>query len=505
MAVAPPVPPRPTSTAPVLALVLAACGQAARRPSAPAAARTPIRFALDWTPNTNHTGLYVAQQQGWFDRRRARRAVPALQQHPARHARRLRRRRVRHQLPGLVHLREGRRRRHRLGDGDRCSTGPRRSRVRADRTDITSPADLDGKTYGGFGAAYEVPKMQAVINDGGRDGRRSRRSCSAPRPTRPSTPGRSTSPSRSSPGRASRRSCADQPLKTFNYADYGFPDAYSVLVIGNGTWLQDHPDEAKAFVQAAAAGLPARRRRPGEGRRAADRRPTRAPSPSPSWSRRARRCSPSGTCATSRARSGRRRWRSGRGSPASCSTRAAVGTGREAADGAAGLRDAVHRRVPARRDPRGRAHHADRAGGAAAGARACGGAGTGERHDAAVALALPPVHLAATTADARHPGRPCPPRPRGPAPPALAAAVPPLVLVAAGLVAWQWLVTATGVRPQVLPSPLRVLEQGWAARERSGPAPSRPWRSRPSDSRCRWPWAGRSRSPSTSRRGCGGR
>jgi hypothetical protein len=41
---------------------------------------------------------------------------------------------------------------------------------------------------------------------------------------------------------------------------------------------------------------------------------------------------------------------------------------------------------------------------------------------------------------------------------AFAAAVPSLVLVAAGLVAWQWLVTATGVRPQVLPSPLRVAE-----------------------------------------------
>ena len=31
-----------------------------------AAAPTTVRFALDWTPNTNHTGLYVAQQQGWF-------------------------------------------------------------------------------------------------------------------------------------------------------------------------------------------------------------------------------------------------------------------------------------------------------------------------------------------------------------------------------------------------------------------------------------------------------
>jgi ABC-type nitrate/sulfonate/bicarbonate transport system permease component len=42
---------------------------------------------------------------------------------------------------------------------------------------------------------------------------------------------------------------------------------------------------------------------------------------------------------------------------------------------------------------------------------------------------------------------------------------PPLVLVALGLAVWQWYVTAAGVRPQVLPSPLRVVEQGWAYRE----------------------------------------
>ncbi|APC49695.1 ABC transporter substrate-binding protein [Virgibacillus halodenitrificans] len=27
---------------------------------------TPIKFALDWTPNTNHTGLYVAKEKGYF-------------------------------------------------------------------------------------------------------------------------------------------------------------------------------------------------------------------------------------------------------------------------------------------------------------------------------------------------------------------------------------------------------------------------------------------------------
>ena len=28
---------------------------------------TVVRFALDWTPNTNHTGLYVALERGYFD------------------------------------------------------------------------------------------------------------------------------------------------------------------------------------------------------------------------------------------------------------------------------------------------------------------------------------------------------------------------------------------------------------------------------------------------------
>ena len=27
---------------------------------------THIDFCLDYTPNTNHTGIYVAQKKGWF-------------------------------------------------------------------------------------------------------------------------------------------------------------------------------------------------------------------------------------------------------------------------------------------------------------------------------------------------------------------------------------------------------------------------------------------------------
>jgi ABC-type nitrate/sulfonate/bicarbonate transport system permease component len=45
-----------------------------------------------------------------------------------------------------------------------------------------------------------------------------------------------------------------------------------------------------------------------------------------------------------------------------------------------------------------------------------------------------------------------------------AAVAPSLVLVGLGLAVWQWYVAANDVRPQVLPSPLRVVEQGWAFR-----------------------------------------
>ena len=43
---------------------LTACGQE----QAPSDGREKITFVLDWTPNTNHTGLYVALANGYFDR-----------------------------------------------------------------------------------------------------------------------------------------------------------------------------------------------------------------------------------------------------------------------------------------------------------------------------------------------------------------------------------------------------------------------------------------------------
>lgn len=58
------------ATAVVMALSLAACGsaqQSANGESGENKDLQKITFVLDWTPNTNHTGLYVAMAKGYFE------------------------------------------------------------------------------------------------------------------------------------------------------------------------------------------------------------------------------------------------------------------------------------------------------------------------------------------------------------------------------------------------------------------------------------------------------
>ncbi|RHV30103.1 ABC transporter substrate-binding protein [Ruminococcus sp. OM05-10BH] len=52
-------------TAGCMALSLAACGSG--EISQGENEKEKITFVLDWTPNTNHTGLYVAQEKGYFE------------------------------------------------------------------------------------------------------------------------------------------------------------------------------------------------------------------------------------------------------------------------------------------------------------------------------------------------------------------------------------------------------------------------------------------------------
>ena len=51
----------------LLVFTFAACGKKEEKQESKQEGKQKITFVLDWTPNTNHTGLYVAQAKGYFE------------------------------------------------------------------------------------------------------------------------------------------------------------------------------------------------------------------------------------------------------------------------------------------------------------------------------------------------------------------------------------------------------------------------------------------------------
>lgn len=234
----------------LLLVVLAGCAGPAAAPvgSGP----TTVRIALDWTPNTNHTGIYVAQQLGWFTEAGLDVQILPYNQSPPETL-------VSSGAAEFGVSFQDTFTYAKASGADVTSVmailqhWASEIAVRADRTDITSPRDLDGKVYGGFGAPSEEPKMRAVIQDAGGRGE-----------FEAVVLGTSayealyagqvdfTEPFVAWEGIEAE--LRGQPLRTFAYTDYGFPDAYAVLLIGNSPWLAENPETAAKLVQAVQRG-----------------------------------------------------------------------------------------------------------------------------------------------------------------------------------------------------------------------------------------------------------
>ncbi|UGT62602.1 ABC transporter substrate-binding protein [Nocardia asteroides] len=214
-----------------------------------------IRFALDWTPNTNHTGLYVALQRGYFadagldvevlpynntavgtvvDAGNAEFGISTQGQSTFARASGA------HTVSVLAPLRH-------------WATG---IGVRADRADITTPRDLDGKTYAGFGEPGEVEVLQQVIrNDGGTgDFTAVTLGTSAYEAVYSGQADFTVSYLAWEGIEAEHHGT---PMKYLRYTDFGFPDSYAILIDGNQDWLTANPERAAKFVQALQRGYQA--------------------------------------------------------------------------------------------------------------------------------------------------------------------------------------------------------------------------------------------------------
>lgn len=247
----------------VLALAIGGCGAANSTPAAspsassgsavaPAMRVGTVRLALDWTPNTNHTGFFVARERGWYGEQGVELDVlPYTGTTPE----------------ALIAA----------GQAD-CGIGFHDSLTFAvaagvpavsvmailqrtaqeiavlEASDIERPRDLDGRTYAGFGYPNEVPTLEAVIRADGGVGE-------FDTVTLDTAAYEALYAERADFAitftawegiEARQREIA---LRTFAFTDYGFPDFYQVVLACDTRFLEREPDLAARFVRATARGF----------------------------------------------------------------------------------------------------------------------------------------------------------------------------------------------------------------------------------------------------------
>lgn len=225
-----------------------AAGGSASGQAGPAVA---VTLALDWTPNTNHTGIFVAQQLGYY---RAAgidlKIVPYGSTAPETLV-------ATHKADFGISYQDGLTEAAATG-GDITSVFAITQKtdvvigVRAD-SGITSPKQLDGKTYAGYGSPLEAPMLKYVIKQAGGTGSfknvtlntdayqalyAGQADFALPEPT----------------WEVIQARLVGKPLRTFDVSDYGFPPIYSALIASSHQYLSAHADTARRFLAATLKG-----------------------------------------------------------------------------------------------------------------------------------------------------------------------------------------------------------------------------------------------------------
>lgn len=216
------------------------------------AAAQKITVALDWTVNTNHIGLFVARDKGFY--KDAGLDVEILPYGDTGSGTLVANRVADFGISGALGLFT-----QKSAGADlravyavvQSETG--RVVFNADRAAIKSPRDLDGLTYGGFGSAWENALISTIIrHDGGKGDFKT------------VTLGTSAYDALASGSvdftlEVSTWEGVEAALKglkqrSFRYADYGVPDEHTTFIASSNAFLTANPKAAAAFVQATRRG-----------------------------------------------------------------------------------------------------------------------------------------------------------------------------------------------------------------------------------------------------------
>jgi ABC-type nitrate/sulfonate/bicarbonate transport system substrate-binding protein len=211
-----------------------------------------VSLALSWTPNTDYTGVYVADKLGYYRQQGislkiipySSTATEVLATNGAADF-------AFSYQAGVAYAHASGK--DLVGVFAPDQKGTYAIGVRADRSDITSPKDLDGKTYAGFGTPDELPELRYVIKNAG--GKGEFKSVTLDTSAYQAVYGdRADFAIPIVTWEGIEAKLANKPFKTFALTDYGFPDQYSVLIAASQKYLSSHDETARKFLAATQQG-----------------------------------------------------------------------------------------------------------------------------------------------------------------------------------------------------------------------------------------------------------
>ncbi|HKS70300.1 MAG TPA: ABC transporter substrate-binding protein [Ktedonobacterales bacterium] len=235
-----------------LAALLAGCGGGSTTPAG-GPQLTRVKLALDWTPNTNHTGIYVAQQKGWYQQQGIDLQLLPYSSSVA--------------PEQLVAT----------GQADFAISFP--EAVTADRalgqplvsvaaviqhntsalitlksSGLNTVASLAGKRYVGFGAPYEQPVVAQVLSCGGASSTSFQNITTSLDPVAALKSGQFDFAWVYEGWEVIEAQREGLQVNVFPLLDYCMPDYSSPVIITNQKMIQQHPDVIKRFLKATSEG-----------------------------------------------------------------------------------------------------------------------------------------------------------------------------------------------------------------------------------------------------------
>lgn len=210
--------------------------------SGPLEAAEPISITLDWTPNTNFVGVYVADALGLYEQAGLDVVVAPFEfgQAPGDIA-----------AFGVLDFYTA----QAMGldaVGVYAVVQTETGRL-AYSGDISRPRDLSGKVYGGFGTTWEKAVIDTMIaHDGGQ-----------PEYETVTLDGSVYDALRAGEidftldvvtWQGVENTLDGHTVEAFRYADYGVPDQHTIILAADATFLSERPQAVRAFLDATQTG-----------------------------------------------------------------------------------------------------------------------------------------------------------------------------------------------------------------------------------------------------------